>query len=236
MIVKFFNWDQPKNVFSDIKDLKSADTVVVNHKWGGSFLAEILVPDKSIENEEPVGQVIRKATSQDWETALNNTNREKEKLKEIKKEVRNKEIPMKVIEVRISLDGGCMLIVFAADGRIDFRNLVRDFSNKYQKIVRFQQIGSRDEARNVGGYGICGREMCCRKFPGILKSISTDMAKKQMIAHRGSERLSGLCGRLMCCLAFEADLYKEQEEKKEENGAENKEKKMESNKEREIKN
>jgi cell fate regulator YaaT (PSP1 superfamily) len=225
MIVKFFNWDQPKNVFSDIKDLKNSDTVVVNHKWGGSFLAEVLVPDKSIENEEPVGQVIRKATSQDREIVLNNASREKEKLKEIKKEIRDKEIPMKVIEVRTSLDGGCMLIVFAADGRVDFRNLVRDFSNKYQKIVRFQQIGSRDEARNVGGYGICGREMCCRKFPGILKSISTDMAKKQMIAHRGSERLSGLCGRLMCCLAFEADLYKDQEEKKEEEGSEDKKEK-----------
>lgn len=213
MIVRFFNWDQPKNVFSDIKDLRSSDTVVVDHKWGGSFLAEVLVPNKNIENDEPVGRVIRKATAQDREIIMNNREKEAQWRMEIRKEIREREVPMKVIEVKTSIDGGCMLIVFAADGRIDFRGLVKDFSNKYQKIVRFQQIGSRDEARNAGGYGICGKEVCCKKFPGSLKSISTEMAKKQMIAHRGSERLSGLCGRLMCCLAFEADLYEDQKEK-----------------------
>jgi len=215
MIVKFFSWDQPKNVFSDVKGLKSSDGVIVDHKWGGGFLAEVLMPDKNIENEEPVGQVIRKATAQDREIILNNYTKEVQLTKEIKKEIRTSEVPMKVVEVKISVDGGCILVVFAADGRIDFRGLVRDFSNKYQKIVRFQQIGSRDEARNIGGYGICGREVCCKKFPGSLKSISTDMAKKQMIAHRGSERLSGLCGRLMCCLAFEEDLYQNKEDKDE---------------------
>ena len=216
MIVKFFSWDQPKNVFSNIKGLKSLDEIIVDHKWGGGFLAKVLMPDKNIENEEPVGKAIRKATTQDREIALNNHIKEAQLTKEIKKVIRADQVPMKVVEVKMSVDGGCILIVFVADGRIDFRGLVRDFSNKYQKIVRFQQIGSRDEARNIGGYGICGREVCCKKFPGSLKSISTDMAKKQMIAHRGSERLSGLCGRLMCCLAFEEGLYqsKEKENKK----------------------
>ncbi|HHX58311.1 MAG TPA: hypothetical protein GX706_00890, partial [Candidatus Moranbacteria bacterium] len=94
-------------------------------------------------------------------------------------------------------------------GRVDFRFLVKELSSLLGKSVRLQQIGSRDEARKCGGCGICGMELCCVKFSGGLKSISTDMARCQMIVHRGSERISGLCGRLKCCLAYEAEQYQE---------------------------
>ncbi len=207
MIVKFFDWDQAKNVFCGVEGLKCSDVVVVDHEWGGSFLAEVLVPDKNIENDPPVGKVLRKAIAQDFQIILGNKEKERDLAKEIKKEIRQNDFPMKVVEAKVSIDGGCILIVFSAEGRVDFRQLVKLFSTKYQKIVRFQQIGSRDEARNVGGYGICGKEICCRKFSGSLKSISTEMARNQMISHRGSERLSGLCGRLMCCLAYEEEYY-----------------------------
>jgi cell fate regulator YaaT (PSP1 superfamily) len=100
-------------------------------------------------------------------------------------------------------------LAFVSDGRIDFRNLVKEIAIKFKKTIRMQQIGSRDEARNAGGYGICGRELCCVKFGGNMQSITTDMARCQQIFHRGSERISGLCGRLMCCLAYEAQQYKE---------------------------
>lgn len=208
MIAKFFNWDQLKNINCQKTNIKDGDVVVVDHKWGGLFLAEVMLAEKNIEKEEPVGEVVRKATAQDREMILNNKEKEKELQTDIKNDVRSEDLPMKIIQTHLSLDNKCIVVVFSAEGRIDFRELVKKLSTKHQKVVRFQQIGSRDEARNIGGYGICGREICCKKFPGILKSISTDMASDQLLSHRGSERLSGLCGRLMCCLAFEVDQYK----------------------------
>jgi len=128
---------------------------------------------------------------------------------EIKKQIRVNGLAMKIFETRLSIDEKCLVVAFVAEGRVDFRNVVRELSNKYKKTFRFQQIGSRDEARQLGGYGICGRELCCRKFPGSLKSITTEMARCQMVSHRGTERISGGCGRLMCCLGFEFDQYEE---------------------------
>jgi len=116
---------------------------------------------------------------------------------------------MKLIDLSISLDGKQIIFAFTSDGRIDFRKLVKDLSIVFKKSIRMQQIGSRDEARKLGGYGMCGRELCCVKFSGNMQSITTDMARVQQIAHRGSDRISGLCGRLMCCLAYEADQYRE---------------------------
>jgi cell fate regulator YaaT (PSP1 superfamily) len=189
--------------------LDSGDLVVVDHEWGGSFSAEVLVVDKNIEGQEPVGRVSRKVTARDREIILNNQEKEREILKEIKAEARKMELPMKISEARVSLNEKCLVVAFVSDSRVDFRELVRSLSNRLQKTVRFQQIGSRDEARKIGGYGICGKEVCCKKFPGCLKSISTEMARCQMVSHRGTERISGACGRLMCCLGFEADQYQE---------------------------
>lgn len=209
MIVRLFDWDQPKNLFSGVKGIQNNDWVVIDHEWGGSFLGKVLFADKNIEGEEPIGRIIRKANAQDHQIVLNNEKKEKEYLNDIKKQARDLELPMKMVEVRLSLDGSSLVVVFIADGRIDFRDFVKKLSTQYQKSVRFQQIGSRDEARKIGGCGICGREVCCKKFSGNLKSISTEMARCQLISHRGSERISGICGRLMCCLAYEASQYEE---------------------------
>ena len=208
MIVRFFDWDQPKNVTCSLADIKSGETVLVEHEWG-TFLAKVLIPNKSIEGEEIVGKAIRRADSADEETTGKNKQKEDVILDEAKKQTRELDVPMKVIDVRLSLDGSCVVVAFVADGRVDFRKLVKSLSAKLGKSIRLQQIGSRDEARRCGGYGICGRELCCKKFPGSLKSISTEMARCQLIAHRGSDRISGLCGRLMCCLSFEAEQYQE---------------------------
>lgn len=208
MIVRFFQWDHPKNIFCALKDITRGDQLVVEHEWG-VYLAEVVDANKSLEGEEPVGQALRKATAQDREILLNNQIKQEELLKDIKIEARDAMLPMKIIDVQTSLDGGALVVAFLADGRVDFRTLVKKLSTRFQKTVRFQQIGSRDEARRCGGYGVCGREICCRKFPGSLKSISTEMARDQLISHRGSDRISGLCGRLMCCLSFEADQYQE---------------------------
>jgi len=209
MIVKFFDWDKPKNVYSSLEGMEKGDFVTINHQWGGIFLAEVLVPDKVLDKEEFVGNALRRALPIDHERLLNNKNQEKTLLAEIKKEIKESALPMKLVEVILDVEGNCLVLVFTAEGRVDFRELVKKLSSKYQKVVRFQQIGSRDEARRIGGYGICGKQFCCQKFPGMLKSISTDMARDQLISCRGSDRISGACGRLMCCLSFEAKQYQE---------------------------
>jgi cell fate regulator YaaT (PSP1 superfamily) len=209
MIVKFFEWDQPKNINNNLKDVKNGDFLAVNHEWGGIFIARVLIVDQDIENEDSVGDAIRIASEEDLLKKSNNKDFETKALKEVKKIIRDSELEMKIFETRLSIDEKCLVIAFIAEGRVDFRGIVRELSLKFQKSVRFQQIGSRDEARQIGGYGICGRELCCRKFPGCLKSITTDMARCQMISHRGTERISGSCGRLMCCLGFESDQYQE---------------------------
>lgn len=208
MIIRFFDWDQPRNVTSNIVGIQRGDKVVVEHEWG-SFVADVLIVDKSVEGDDVAGKVSRKAAPQDLEITLNYKKREQDMLVEAKQETRNLEVPMKIIDVKISLDGSCAVIAFVADGRVDFRQLVKSLSSKYGKSIRLQQIGSRDEARRCGGYGICGRELCCKNMSGSLSSISTEMARCQFISHRGSERISGLCGRLMCCLSYEAKQYQE---------------------------
>ncbi len=206
-IVRFFEWDQPKAVSSE-ENLTKGDRVVVEHEWG-TFLAEVLVPEKEESSAEDGGRLVRMANKLDLEEAENNRNKAKEILTSAKASVRRLKLPMKLIDARISLEGSCAIFAFVADGRVDFRFLVKELSSSLGKSVRLQQIGSRDEARQCGGCGVCGMELCCVKFVGCLKSISTDMARCQMIAHRGSERISGLCGRLKCCLAYEAEQYQE---------------------------
>jgi cell fate regulator YaaT (PSP1 superfamily) len=206
MLVQFFEWSTPENVVSSLADLKKGDKVVVQHKWG--ILIGTVVGGGG-DGKEIAGQILHKATAQDFETALKNKQKEKLFKKDIKKKVREAKVPMKIVDTVMSIDGGCLVVVFTADNRVDFRELVKDISGELGKSVRFQQVGARDEAKKMGGFGICGRELCCSKFSRGLRSITTDMARSQSIAHRGSERLSGLCGRLMCCLSYESKQYEE---------------------------
>ncbi len=208
MIVRIFDWDGLYNVESCQKELKEGDKIVVEHEWG-DFLATVLIPDKEMESDEKKVAFLRVAGSEEVEIFEKNKEEKRTIIKQIKEKVREEGMPIKVIDCDAGIDGSGMVVAFVADGRVDFRNLARDLSARFNKSVRLQQIGSRDEARRFGSLGICGKELCCRKFPGGLKSISSDMAKCQLISHRGSDRISGVCGRLMCCLAFEADQYKE---------------------------
>jgi cell fate regulator YaaT (PSP1 superfamily) len=128
-------------------------------------------------------------------------------------EVKKADLPMKIVGADYSFDGGSITFAFIADSRIDFRELVKTLSKTFQRSIRLYQIGARDESRQTGGYGICGRQLCCVRFKRNLPSISSEMAKIQQISHRGSDRISGLCSRLMCCLAYEASQYREMLEK-----------------------
>jgi cell fate regulator YaaT (PSP1 superfamily) len=121
--------------------------------------------------------------------------------------VKKYDLPMKLVGVDLSIEGGGIIFGFTAEERIDFRNLVRELAGVFQKSVRLQQLGSRDEAKMKGGIGPCGRPLCCLSGITAMQSISTEMARLQQISHRGNERLSGCCNRLMCCLAFEQATY-----------------------------
>jgi len=158
-------------------------------------------------NEEKNTVIVRKATQRDIDTYEKNKGKKKEILKLSKSEIKRLELDMKLVDVHVSLDGSNSVILFTADERIDFRELVKNLSKIFHRSVRLHQVGSRDEARKLGGCGVCGRDLCCLRFQGSLPSISIDMARVQQVAHRGSERISGVCGRLMCCLSYEAQQY-----------------------------
>jgi cell fate regulator YaaT (PSP1 superfamily) len=165
------------------------------------------------QKEKMEVKLMRKANLRDINLIKSNQKKELEVVKVCRDEVKKSNLPMKIVGAMYSFDGGTISFAFIADGRVDFRDLVKTLSKNFQRSIRLHQVGARDEARSSGGYGICGRELCCIRFSDNLPSISSDMAKSQQIVRRGSERISGLCGRLMCCLAYEADQYQEMLEK-----------------------
>jgi cell fate regulator YaaT (PSP1 superfamily) len=202
------SWEGP--ILYQAEDvLKKGDQVLVpSDQSEVSEFGEVVEADLQIK-EEPVNKILRKINPKEAELYRENKKQAKEIVNFAKESARKNKLEMKIIDAAISLEGKQVILAFVSDGRIDFRNLVKEIAGKFKKTIRMQQIGSRDEARNIGGYGICGRELCCVKFGGNMQSITTDMARCQQIFHRGSERISGLCGRLMCCLAYEAQQYKE---------------------------
>lgn len=118
-------------------------------------------------------------------------------------------LPMKLVDVHFALEGGRLNFAFIADGRVDFRELVKDLTAHFNANIRLTQIGTRDEARITGDCGLCGRSLCCQGCLTNFSSITSEMAEAQQVVSRGSERISGICGRLMCCLAFEYEGYKD---------------------------
>ncbi|MCK5476020.1 MAG: stage 0 sporulation protein [Candidatus Pacebacteria bacterium] len=204
--VKIFPWDNPCIFNSENCTLNVGDMVIVNTETGNEGAVVMGINEQS---DEDVSSIVRKATSTDIETIQRNDQKCKEAVRICRKLASEKELQMKIVGAHFSFDGGKIVFSFIAEKRVDFRDLVRNLSKKFQRSIRLQQIGSRDEARGKGGFGGCGRELCCVKFSGSLKSVTTEDAKAQQMGQRGSERLSGLCGRLKCCLGFEADQYRE---------------------------
>lgn len=205
-LVSIYKWEKPKLCAGDL-ELKKGDIVVVRDE----VCSEVGTVDQLVSDNEAQSEldIVRIATERDIDTFRKNEEKKPEIVATSKNEIRRLGLPMKLIDVRISLDGSNVFVLFTADERIDFRELVKNLAQIFHRSVRMHQIGSRDEARKVGGCGVCGRGLCCLKFSGSLPSISIDMARVQQVAHRGSERISGICGRLMCCLSYEACQYKE---------------------------
>lgn len=202
------SWEGPRLYQAADIFNKGAIVVVSSDQSDSGEFGEVVETDLQVK-DDPVGRILRGLAPQEGDVYQENKKQAKEIVDFAKESARQNGLEMKIIDTAISVDGKQAIIAFVSDGRIDFRNLVKEIASKFKKTIRMQQIGSRDEARNVGGYGVCGRELCCVKFGGNMQSITTDMARCQQIFHRGSERISGLCGRLMCCLAYEAEQYKE---------------------------
>lgn len=225
MIATFeiYNWGSKRELVTD-ENLSLGDKYVVWNNFG-QFIGRVAeLKEESgkkrsslqISGEEDSGnascetdylRIVRRATEKDIEKTKSFEKEEKKILEVCREKIKEFQLPMKLVGANHSLDGSSLIIAFTAESRVDFRELVRNLSHSFQKAVRLEQIGSRDEARCSGGFGLCGKELCCAKFNGPLKSINTDMARVQQITHRGSERISGCCGRLMCCLAYELKNY-----------------------------
>lgn len=123
-------------------------------------------------------------------------------------------LPMELLSADLSFDGKKLTFYFTAPGRVDFRSLVSELASAFKKLIRLQQVGTRDRARCVGGVGRCGQDFCCKRFlKGELECVTTDMAYVQNLAQMGPNRVTGACGKLMCCLKYELDFYKESKEK-----------------------
>lgn len=163
--------------------------------------------DKDLRRE-----IIRKADTEDYHK-LPDPHTKQAMLDRCKQLIGEHELAMKLVDVHISLDNSKATFAFIADGRVDFRSLVRDLTRTFNKTIRLQQLGIRDEARISGDIGHCGRRLCCQTHLKELASITSDMAEVQQCAHRGSDRISGVCGRLMCCLSYEELGYKELDKK-----------------------
>lgn len=159
------------------------------------------------------GKIIRKITKEDKQKIVSLRKKASGLIEEANKKAFRHGLKMKILDAGFSFDEKKLTFYFSADGRLDFRSLVYDLVKSFGKIIRLQQVGARDEARIYGGFGKCGRELCCRKFLANLESITLEMAQIQELATAGSGKLSGCCGKLMCCLAFEAETYEDLKKK-----------------------
>lgn len=213
--ISLFEWDEQRELASDLV-FKKGDTIVVDLGFGKHLgkvcgTAEDKCKKGSCNNcsSEAIseGKILRKATSLENDKAALDNKKRHEFMRKCRTLIKKYDLPMKLVGIDVSIDGGGIIFGFTAEERIDFRNLVRELAGIFQKSVRLQQLGSRDEAKMKGGIGPCGRPLCCLSDITAMQSITTEMARLQQISHRGNERLSGCCNRLMCCLAFEQSTY-----------------------------
>lgn len=197
----------------DNYELENGENVIVETARGVEF-GEIVLEEKEISEEElvaPLKNVIRKATLKDRERHEENQRRQEKAFDICLEKIADHGLPMKLIDVEYTFDHNKIIFYFTADGRVDFRELVKDLARVFKTRIELRQIGVRDEAKMVGGLGPCGRPICCGKFLRDFEPISIKMAKKQDLSLNPA-KISGLCGRLMCCLKYEAKTYKKLKE------------------------
>jgi len=191
-------------------ELDLGDRVIVETAKGME-MGEIVMTDIKKMNDKtkkPLKQVVRKASTQDLQSADEFKQREGEAMEACNRLIEKLRLPMKIISAEYNVDGSRLTIYFSAEGRIDFREMVRDLSRNLKVRVEMRQIGPRDEAKLLSGFGRCGRPLCCTSFLSEFNPVSIKMAKEQDLP-LNPMKISGLCGRLLCCLGYEFDLYRE---------------------------
>lgn len=189
-------------------DLKPKDYVIVETARGMEF-GEVVLPLREVPEEElvaPLKEVIRKATPEDYEHYQENKRKEKDAFQICLDKIAAHKLPMKLIDVEYTFDNNKIIFSFTAEGRVDFRELVKDLAAVFRTRIELRQIGVRDEAKLLGGIGPCGRELCCSLFLGEFEPVSIRMAKDQNLSLNPT-KISGICGRLMCCLKYENGCY-----------------------------
>ena len=200
--IYFFN---PQNF-----GLVNGMNVIVDTAMGDEY-GEIAIAYKEVnddEIQEPLRKVIRVVTDKDRRMYEENKAKEPEAKKVFEEKVKAHDLKMKLVDVEFKFDGSKVIFYFTADGRIDFRELVKDLAAVFKTRIELRQIGVRDEVRRLGGCGMCGRPLCCAAFLGNFEAVSIKMAKEQNISLNPS-KISGCCGRLMCCLKYEECVYSE---------------------------
>lgn len=194
----------------DELELALGDRVIVETARGVEF-GEIVVNPKLVSEEEvvpPLKKVIRKATEEDCNQVEENSSREKDAFQVCLRKIHDHQLPMKLVDVEFTFDGNKIIFSFTAEGRVDFRELVKDLAAVFRTRIELRQIGVRDEAKMLGGVGSCGRILCCSSFLGDFEPVSIRMAKDQRLSLNPT-KISGICGRLMCCLKYENSSYEE---------------------------
>ena len=189
-------------------ELKAGDKVIVETDRGRAMAIVVIPPREIPDNEAPEGlkNILRTATEEDLALAETNTSREKDAYRHCVERIKSRKLEMKLVRAEYAFDGSKIIFYFTADGRIDFRELVKDLAHYFHTRIEMRQIGVRDEAKLVGGLGICGRELCCSSFLTQFNPVSVKMAKEQGLALNPT-KISGQCGRLLCCLGYEFETY-----------------------------
>ena len=188
--------------------IQTGDHVIVETARGLEY-GYVVIGNKEVDDSkvvQPLKPVLRMATEQDTRQAEENKEKEKEAFKICLEKIRKHKLEMKLIDVEYTFDNNKVLFYFTADGRIDFRELVKDLAAVFRTRIELRQIGVRDETKIMGGYGICGRELCCHTFLSEFAPVSIKMAKEQNLSLNPT-KISGVCGRLMCCLKNEEETY-----------------------------
>ncbi len=191
-------------------NIKQDDNVIVETVRGVEF-GKCVVANKQVRESDiipPLKNVIRIATEEDIKLNQDNKSKEKEAFEICTEKILKHHLSMKLVDVEYTFDNNKVIFYFTADGRVDFRELVKDLAAVFRTRIELRQIGVRDEAKMIGGLGPCGRPMCCSGFLGDFAPVSIKMAKEQNLSLNPT-KISGICGRLMCCLNYEQSTYEE---------------------------
>ncbi len=196
------------------EEINKGDKIIVESEKG-KCVAEVVEPKKKKSIEDivlPLKKVVRKMTRDDYDYYEKLKKEEEEALEICETKVKEHGLPMKLIEAKYAFDKKFIMFYFSAEGRVDFRELVRDLAKIFKTRIELRQIGVRDATKMMGGMGICGRKLCCSQWLRNFESVSVNMAKAQYLSLNPS-KMSGLCGRLRCCLRYEKEQYEEMSEK-----------------------